>query len=202
MFLKWHEKHDEFFEVLQGVGRLTLEDASEALGYHFVAPGSGVVHIPRYRRHCLGRGDMGYPPSPQLERNVVFVGEGKGDDAEWERDLLVREFSEPRDGEKEVFFRNLAGVVNESKPEYLQNGNWLLLCIWGWWVEWQVWFVGAEGDNFPAVLGGWGGRLEWVAVHVICWFVVILGRVVGLEGRYDEYTPVELRRGNVSRKMK
>jgi hypothetical protein len=52
------------------------------------------------------------------------------------------------------------------------------------------------------VFGGRERRLEWIAVHAICWFVVIFGRVVGLKGSYDEYTPLELRNENVGKKRR
>jgi hypothetical protein len=135
-----------------------------------------------------------------LKNSTVLKGDLKVENGEWEKVLLVREWTEPKDGEKEVFFRNLAGVVMEPKPVVSENASWLLRWLWGWWIEWQVWIVGAEGDNFTAVLGGKGGWVEWVVVHAICLLVVALGKTVGLKGRYDEYTPVELRKEKAGRK--
>lgn len=167
-----------------------------------MAPRSGVVHIPRYRRHCLGRGDRGSPrPSLQFKKDVVAVGNRQVEIEEWEKVLLVREWTDPRDGEKEIFFRNIAGVVNEPKPPLIQNGHWLLFWIWGWWVEWQIWVIGARGDNFPAILEGKRPIFERLLVHLICWMAVFSGKAIGLKGRYDEYTPLELRGEKTDKKV-
>lgn len=181
------------------MGRLTVEDSAGILQSHFVASSSGVVHIPRYRRHCLGRGDRGSSrPSLQFKEDVLTVAESK----EWKKDLLVREWTEPKDGEKEIFFRNIAGVVNEPKPSLLQSRHWIVYWMWGWWIEWQIWVIGAEGDNFPAVLRGKHARFEWLLVHGICWIAVLVGKSIGLKGRYDEYTPLELRGEMTDKKLK
>lgn len=149
-----------------------------------------MVEIPRFRRHCLGRGDEGLPSLSESRKGKVdFLGKG-GDvgDEGWNQDLLVREWTDPQDGQKEVFFRNLAGVVSEPKP------TWVWGWLWGWWIELQVWIVGGELDNYSAIIGGRWRWVEWVVVHAVCVAARVLGGVLGLRGVYGEYTPIELRR--------
>jgi len=129
-----------------------------------------------------------------------MIGGSKPETADWKLDLLVREWTDPRDGKKEAFFRNLAGVVHDaaSWPWKGQVGRWL----GNRWTEWQVLVIFGALDNYPAILGGRWKDLEWVIVHVLCLILGVLGRLVGLRGEYDEYTPLELRggEGNVRRK--
>lgn len=101
------------------------------LNIHYVSKDSGTVTVPRYRLHCLGRGDTGAPSLLERDRaEVMFMQSGGGgvvrpEVGEWDLELRVREWTEPNDGEKEVFFRNLAGVVSEPRP-----GCWNgLLCM-------------------------------------------------------------------------
>jgi hypothetical protein len=42
--LHWHELHDEFFQVSQGVIKLVLEDANNTLQTIYVDKNSGVMH--------------------------------------------------------------------------------------------------------------------------------------------------------------
>jgi hypothetical protein len=159
-----------------------------------VSKESGIVEIPRFRRHCLGRGLTSVSSISQYLLNVPILntstvpGEG-----EWDLDLVVQEWTSPLDGQKEIFFRNLAGVISEPKPA------WVWGWVWGLWIELQIWVVGGELDNYPAVFGGRWGKgtlaLEWVIVRAMCLGAGILGGMVGLRGVYEEYTPVELRNG-------
>lgn len=190
--MHWHEQHTEFFEVLQGVGKLTLENLYGALETHYVSKTSGIVEIARYKKHSLGRGDAG-SSSFLPTQDVQVLGNSQPDIEEWSIDLLVREWTDPKDGKKEVFFRNLAGIIED-----FTSRSW----IGHWWTEWQLWVVFGALDNYPAVLGGRWRGVEWVLVHLLCLVLGVLGKAVGLKGEYSEYTPRALRRAGLKEKEK
>jgi len=140
-------------------------------------------------RHCLGRGDEGLNSYDRV-LGVNTTGDAR-ETEEWKVDLLVREWTDPKDGQKEVFFRNMAGIVfdSDSWPWKGQAGK----VIGSWWTEWQLWVVFGTLDNYPAILGGKWKYIEWVIVHVLTLVVGIIGSFVGLRSKYEEYTPLELR---------
>lgn len=154
--------------------------------------------IPRYKRHCLGRGDEGSSSSSSHGIPGLRVqGDSQPDTEEWKDVLLVREWSDPKDGQKEVFFRNLAGIVFDSP-----SGPWksqVHKMLGNWWMEWQLWVVFGSLDNYPAIFGGKWKSIEFVAVHILCMVLRFLGTAVGLRGEYDEYTPSEFRGGNMNK---
>ena len=151
---------------------------------------SGVVTITPFRRHSLGRGDEG---SSVLRNSKVLELSAREtttlEEFEWEKDLLVREWTSPRDGQKEIFFRNLAGVIHDSAK--WPFGEWSK----GWWIELQLWVIFGAQDNYPAIFRGKWKVFEWSVVHALCWITAALGKVVGLRGSYEEYTPAQLRDG-------
>lgn len=77
----------------------------------------------------------------------------------------MEEWTEPADGRKEMFFRNLFCSVLEEKPRFLLGwgrvGEW----IWGWWMWVRVMVVMWELDNYPVVVDCGGGRGEWRGVR-------------------------------------
>lgn len=119
------------------------------------------------------------------------------EDSEWAKDLLVQEWTEPRDDEKEIFFRNLAGVVNEPVPQRLKTwaGEVIAGWIWGFWVMVQVFLIFGVWDNYPAIFGGKWGGVERKAVRGLCWGAGLLGGLVGYKGVSKEYMPVGLGEG-------
>jgi hypothetical protein len=190
--LHWHESHTEYFSVSQGVMRVTLEVDSGKLVTTFIGPNSGVVEVPKNRRHRLRRGDQGIEWK-RLKGNLSWMDEaefregGKITDEDWEAEARGQEWTSPQDGRKEAFFRNLAGVVGEKR----KGGIWTVwenvLVLMG------VLVVFREFDNWPAFLGGRWRILEWILSHTVLWVVGVLGGLLGLKGEYEEYTPVELR---------
>ena len=136
-------------------------------------------------KELLGRDGVG------LGRDEVVVGK------EWlEEDVAVEEWTDPPDGQKEIFFRNLFSVVSE--PAY--RDTW----VGGWMRWWQVQVVMWEGDNFevPGFLMGWGGGAGggvmrgWVEGWVVKGLVGgwagglwVLGRGMGFKGVEEAWTP-------------
>lgn len=144
--------------------------------------GDGVITVPRFARHEWRRAD------------AVLGGDGAGD--EEGQELVVREWTDPADGKKEVFFRNLSSVIaDEVKAGNGRPREWLL--------TWKLWVVFWGLDNWPVlfdveslpVVGrvveglGVGRWVEWMVTHVVLGAAVVVGRVPGLRSVYGEYTP-------------
>jgi len=119
---------------------------------------------------------------------------------EWRRaddkgeELVVREWTEPGDGQKEGFFRMLNSFLTEPRPEkiYRQLGCPLSLgepLVEKWVVLVQLLVIFRELDNWP-VLAGTARRVDWLSwtiTHAVLWFVSWTGWFLGLEARYVEY---------------
>ena len=126
-----------------------------------------------------------------VERFTVHEWRRADDEGE---ELVVREWTEPGDGQKEVFFRMLNSFLTEPRPEKicrqfgfpLSRGEplvekWILLV--------QLLVIFRELDNWP-VLAGTTTRvdwLNWIITHAVLWFVSWAGWFLGLEARYVEY---------------
>ncbi|KAI0838845.1 hypothetical protein F5Y06DRAFT_33657 [Hypoxylon sp. FL0890] len=158
----WHESHTEFLRVLAGRARVTLSGKTFVVG-----PEEGVVVVPRGVVHEWRRGD-GLGGSED---------KGTGEDGEDGETLVVKEWTEPKDGAKEVFFRNLNGLILDA-AEGGQSGGVRL--------ELELWNLFWRADNYPVVLGdGWVGG---VATKVVMGVAVALGWVLGCRGVYEEYS--------------
>ncbi|KAK6073464.1 hypothetical protein SCUP515_06799 [Seiridium cupressi] len=105
----WHETHTEFLRVLSGAAEITLSGAV----LPSVTRDDGIVTVPRGAVH-------------EWRRSRAANGE---------EDLVVREWTHPGDGAKEVFFRNLNGMVldfvkqQEAASKDEQQMAWLSLQV-------------------------------------------------------------------------
>ena len=109
-------------------------------------------------------------------------------------DLVAEEWTDPGDGEKEVFFRNILSTLKESQwREGWWGGSLMLL---------QIMLVMWEMDN-PVVLldlggagdgGGWRGAVETAVTYAFMWLVAMMGKALGLKAVNEEYTPDHLLR--------
>src|ERR1700722_10635782 len=161
----WHETHTEYLQVLQGRASIMLAGKIKVYGLD-----DGVVVVERFTVHEWRRAD---------------------DEGE---ELVVREWTEPGDGQKEVFFRMLNSFLTEPRPEKMYGRLGFPLSLGEAWVEkWvvpvQLFVVFRELDNWP-VLAGTTGRVDWLnwtVTHTVLWFVSWAGRFLWLEARYVEY---------------
>ncbi|KAI2606561.1 hypothetical protein GGR54DRAFT_652759 [Hypoxylon sp. NC1633] len=159
----WHEAHTEFLLVRRGRARVWL-----AGGVLDVRGGDGVVRVPRGVVHEWRRADGG--------------GEGEGVEGEGE-ELVVWEWTEPRDGKKEVFFRNLNGLVLDAAAHGDEGGMWSAALL-----QLELWNLFSRADNYPVVLGsGWVGA---AVTKTLMGAAVVLGWVLGCRGVYEEYGPL------------
>ncbi len=97
----------------------------------------------------------------------------------------MKEWTDPADGQKEVFFRNLSSVILDCTKDGPPNE---------WWLTWQLFVVFWGLDNYPVfVTLLWlpfiGQMLEWALTHVLLCVAVLAGKLVGLKSAYGEYTP-------------
>jgi quercetin dioxygenase-like cupin family protein len=178
----WHESHDEILSVLQGIAILELDGIPR-----IISKENGEVVIKRRIRHQYGRADRN-------EAGIALAKKTLGtDDAEeeLEKDLVLRESTNPADGDKEVFFRNLLSMMEE----HIASGGGKLSAMW---MLWGLLVIFHAHDNYPAMLSSdtVGKRIQSRIVHSVLFAAAIFGGFVGLKEEYEEYTPKDLRRGS------
>ena len=155
----WHETHTEHLRIIKGSILLTLDSTSKV---H--TRSSGTLTIPPFARH-------------EWQRAPPTFAEGDYGDVD---DVVVQEWTEPVDGEKEIFFRNLNSVIVDERGRGEAEGWWLML---------QLWMVMAGVGDFPVLLTGLPRRVESWVTHVGLWDAVSLGgRWWGVGSVYEEYT--------------
>ena len=109
-------------------------------------------------------------------------------------ELVAEEWTEPADGQKEIFFRNLFSTVLE--PRYRSDVSWL----GGLWTTLQIMCVMWEMDNYVVLVdfggdgGGWRAWVEATFTYTVMFLIVMLGRVCGCRAVNEEYTPEHLLR--------
>ncbi|KAE8382693.1 hypothetical protein BDV26DRAFT_252987 [Aspergillus bertholletiae] len=154
----WHEGHTEYLRVIQGAAKVTIQ--SHTCTYR---PSDGIITIPRFAVHEWSR---------VLER----------DDPDFDDELVVQEWTDPTDGLKEVFFRNLNSVILEhSGTGWFGSMGFIL----------QLWTIFHGLDNWPVVVDG-PFYVRWLLTHVAVGIGARFGALCGLRAVYDEYTPREL----------
>jgi hypothetical protein len=153
----WHEAYTEYVQCLSGRLLVRLDGVEKVVG-----PEDGPQRIDRGVVHEFMRADVyGYG-------NKDAEGEGE--------DVVVEEWTDPADGVKQVFFRNLLGVLEDG--EY-----------WGGWFGVQALLICRRYDNWNVLWGGWA---RWAVTHAVFGVVEGVARVAGLRAWYEEYTPREL----------
>jgi quercetin dioxygenase-like cupin family protein len=165
--LHWHETHTEYLQIIQGAAKVTLNGTTST----YTAE-DGIIVVPCYARHEWHRADAAHPQSTT--------------------DLIVKEWTDPIDGQKEIFFRNLNSAILDANAAGLLNEIWLTL---------QLFMIFAVLDTYPVFWSGpkslrLGARVvEWVVTHAVLRLALVLGGLLGLRAVWDEYTPESLRRG-------
>ncbi|KAE9381242.1 hypothetical protein N431DRAFT_424829 [Stipitochalara longipes BDJ] len=157
--LHWHESHTEYLQIVRGSALVTLNNITQVFTSE-----NGIITVPRFARHEWQRAST----------------EGE--------DLVVKEWTDPADGQKEVFFRNLSSVILDCTKDGPPKE---------WWLTWQLFVVFWGLDNYPVFLKmAWvpliGSLLEWALTHVLLVAAVFAGKIIGLRSVYGEYTPSTL----------
>lgn len=135
-------------------------------------PEDGIITVPPNTLHEFGRAD----DHPAGASSKVI-------------DLRIKEWTEPADRQKELFFRNIMGVVMDRQPTFLGNVETVL----------SLALVMKEHDNYPVIWAGPRILSKAVQTEIRKWTTYLLrgavagiGRVCGLKGTYEEYTPDDL----------
>ncbi|KAI2609378.1 uncharacterized protein GGS25DRAFT_530529 [Hypoxylon fragiforme] len=165
--LHWHDAHTEFLQVLRGRARVVVGGEEFVVGAD--AGGGGGVGI----GVGIGGGDGDGGDVITVPRGVVHEWRRADEDGEG---LVVREWTEPRDGGKEVFFRNLNALV-------LGSGGGGGGGVWGGMkLQVELWNLFWRADNYPVVWGS--GIFGGVATRAVMGIAVVVGWVLGCKGVY------------------
>ena len=155
----WHERYTEYVRCVSGRLLVRLDGVEKV-----VTPEDGPQTINKYVVHEFMRADMhGYRD-----------GAAEGGEQE---DVVVEEWTDPADGSKQVFFRNLLGVLQDDQ-------------YWGSWFGLQALLICSRYDNFNVIWAGWG---KWAVTHAAFGAAEAVAWVAGLRPWYEEYTPEGLR---------
>ncbi|KAI0159560.1 hypothetical protein GGR57DRAFT_428745 [Xylariaceae sp. FL1272] len=151
----WHSTHTEFLQVLSGQAEVML--AGEVLAA--VGPTDGVVTVTRNTIHEWRRSQS----------------------AGLDEDLVVREWTDPKDGQKEAFFRNLNGIISDAIKD--GDGSWRMRTL-----DLELFNLFWRQDNWPVILAAsWPGWIQGAATRATLGSAVVLGKVLGCRGVYDRY---------------
>lgn len=179
--LHWHETHTEYLQVLQGAIYVQL-----GTRMHILGPDDGVVVVEKRMRHCWGRADS----------ITKFAANRKAERSKNEA-VVVLESTDPADGQKEIFFRNLNSVILEQRspsiPMFLHN----------FWTEYQLWLIFAALDNYPVVVNlrrskhsTWlqqtEQEIERLVTYTLFAIVALIGKLFRILAAKREYTPEPL----------
>ncbi|KAH8669655.1 hypothetical protein BGZ60DRAFT_408005 [Tricladium varicosporioides] len=115
--LHFHAMHTEYLSVVKGTALVTLDGVTNTY-----TSSDGIITVPRYMKHEWQRGDK-----------------GNGEDKD---ELVVKEWTDPEDGEKEIFFRNLNSAILDATSNGLRKPN-------EWMLTWQLFTIFWQLDNFP-----------------------------------------------------
>ena len=168
--LHWHETHTEYLEVSSGAAWVSLDGVSQV-----VTSADGPITVPKFARHEWRRPRRDEYPHPEAA----------------DVELVVREWTDPADGQKEIFFRNLNSVIIDTMGpgrDGMIDELWLTL---------QLFVIFYRLDNYPVL---WNMKrpgkinfvLQRISAHCLLWFAMVAGKVLGAREAYDEYTPREL----------
>lgn len=172
---------------MQGRARVTIAGTTG-----IYTPSDGVLIVPRYARHEWSRADVVVEEDEEEGRGREGGKEINGTGEE--QDLIMREWTDPTDGEKEIFFRNLSSIILDSTADGTKAPN-------TFWLTWQLLVVFWTLDNFPVVVpvgdstGLLGMMIESVFTYGALFVAAFVGRLVGLKAWYGEYTPAVLVEG-------
>lgn len=183
--LHWHEGHTEYLKVVQGSIRVRVGTRTRIVSAS--ATSHPEIRIDKFVSHEWQRAEPG------------------GDE------VRVLERSDPPDGEKTLFFRNLNGVM-VSAPNMLDQHELLSRCptvvaqvVQAAWVELKLMVIYAHLDNIPVYLdlpSSWLRKekmvsvqclamMDWVLSHLILSMAALIGWIVGVQPVDRRFTPEE-----------
>ena len=187
----WHTTHTEYVRVTSGAALITVSGVSK-----IYTAKDGAARVPRYARHewmrfdrpaqLLGKGQRETQEAYLREHGKEGIEKLRGED------LIAEEWTDPADGQKEIFFRNLFSTASE--PQYRSDMSWLGEL----WKTLQIMCVMWEMDNYLVLVdfggyrGGWRELVEAAFTYTVMGFLMRLGRTCGCKAVNQEYTPKHL----------
>jgi hypothetical protein len=157
----------EYIQVVQGHAKVTLGDDEFVLG-----PEDGVVTVAPFTVHQYSRAD-------DTERGA----------ASKDMELWVKEWTDPADGDKEIFFRNVISSMIDRPRGVLGTAKLLL----------TLFTIMNAHDNYPVIwrgpaVGSPGLRLavRRAVTKTVLGILGFVGWAAGFKGSYEEYTPKTL----------
>ncbi|CAJ2512758.1 Uu.00g008770.m01.CDS01 [Anthostomella pinea] len=151
----WHDNHTEFLQVLSGHAEIRLSGTMMPS----VSAIDGVVIVPRGTVHEWRRS-----PSAGLDD-----------------ELVVKEWTDPKDGQKEAFFKNLNGIILDAISA--GDGSWRMRTL-----DLELRNLFWRMDNWPEFLSpSWPGWIQGAMTRFLLLGSVIVGKVLGCRGSYEEY---------------
>jgi len=153
--MHWHEQHVEYFRVVKGRVLIKLDGLTK-----LVTPADGPQKVERFVVHEFMRADCDKPANDKEPGEVI-----------------TEEWTDPSDGVKHVFFRNIFSTLEDAEK------------FWRSWTYLQALYVAAHSDDWVQVVPG---RFAWMATHTLYFGVRGVGRLIGLRPWYQEYTPENL----------
>lgn len=189
----WHNTHTEYIQVTLGAAIVTVNNVSNVY-----TAADGPVMVPRKARHEWMRWDCPERKGHQLAAQNAFRKSLTSEEANemQEEDLNVTEWTDPMDGHKEIFFRNLFSAMQEPSFETrypVVPGEWLRTL--------QIFVIMWELDNPLVLLDLSGdekaGRSQWACAkveEVVTWLAMgaiwLIGmKIFGLKGVNRVWTP-------------
>jgi hypothetical protein len=154
---------------------------------------------PRYQEYDSQDGAIEVPKSTVHEWRRVW-GEGEEEHQE-DQDLIVREWTVPEDGKKEVFFRMLNSFLTEDHPGSLYEAPGMVprvpLRVASAWIEqWivmlQLFAIFRSCDNWPVLVGDDCDLFSRSVTHLVLAIATGIGYMLGLHGTYREYVNEDL----------
>lgn len=160
----WHERHTEYFRVIKGRLAIKRDGVVEV-----VTADDGPQRVDKFVVHDFWRADR-YLPEEEKDAG----------------DVITEEWTDPIDGIKRVFFRNVFSILQDAEK------------YWGRWTYLQALTVLAAYDEFIDILPG---RLSYTAVHILYASVRVVAPLIGLSSWHEAYTPTGLRVWAMSTKV-
>ncbi|KAF2021016.1 hypothetical protein BU24DRAFT_13174 [Aaosphaeria arxii CBS 175.79] len=199
--LHFHATHTEYIRLVRGAIYVRLGSRTMVLTCE-EGEEEKVVTVPKYVRHDWGRAEW-------YLRQRRGVG-GRRHDASPEvlgEDVVVEEWTDPRDLMKPLFFWNLNGVIlndggGESAGLAVRMVRWML---GNWWVPFQLFVIFRELDNFPIFfevlhLGEEDGvipecvehAIEYMVTYSVLFVAHVLAGHIGIRAVSEDRTPKDL----------
>ncbi|KAH8725036.1 hypothetical protein GQ44DRAFT_749777 [Phaeosphaeriaceae sp. PMI808] len=196
--LHFHTTHTEYLHLVQGSIFVELDGTTQILSTKTEGANT-IITVPKYARHNWGRAEHWLATRQDAHAP---------DDIDLDDDVVVEEWTDPKDIGKPLFFWNLNGVINAPQTRRTASQRVAKRVLGAWWIEFQLFVIFWHLDNWPVVGGEYrqfGARVfgermgggvqrgaEYVVTFVVLFAAKVLGWMVGIYAVEKGRTPKEL----------